>query len=77
MMKIQSFLKHKLDLEYRQCIRPHCRFNINTQKFKENTSHLKTNLPCLLGHNSLLRNRNDLAVHPGNFIVFQILIMFF
>ena len=45
---------------------PRRRFNINTQKFKENTSHLKTNLPCLLGHNSFLRRRNDLAAHPGD-----------
>ncbi len=30
------------------------------------TSHLKTNLPCLLGHNSFLRRRNDLAAHSGD-----------
>ncbi len=65
-IKIQSFLKPKLDLKYRQCTRRRCRFDINAQKFKKSTSHLKANLPCLLGHNSMLRNKNDLAAYPGD-----------
>ena len=81
MIKISSFLKHKLanGLEYRQCIRPRCRFNNKIRKKLKKIHHISKQT-CLVFWAITLCCEGEptwLLILATVFIVFQICIHIF